>query len=100
MEFCVLEFGDVEFCVCGILRLWNFALWNLALWNFACVEFCVWNLACGILYLWNLVPTRANTHTIAIADKRVELKEMSICYYYYCITDPSNWQLLLSLCLC
>ena len=44
----------MEFCVCGILRLWNFVLWNLALWNFACVEFCVWNLACGILYLWNL----------------------------------------------
>ena len=58
-----MEFGDVEFCVCGIgiLRLWNFALWDLALWNFACVEFCVWNLACGILYLWDLVPTEDQT---------------------------------------
>ena len=48
----------MEFCVCGILRVWNFALWNLALWNLACVEFCVWNLACGILRsgilrMWN-----------------------------------------------
>ena len=48
-----MEFGDVEFCVCGILRV-EFCVCGILRVefgvNFLLVEF----VTCGILYLWNL----------------------------------------------